>query len=73
MATLDLITQRTRVLPENMQQEVLDFVEFLFSKTTKAVEVQPQARRVAGLHSGQAMIADNFDDPLPDSYWLGQS
>lgn len=28
MHTLDQISQRTAVLPDNLQQEVLDFVEF---------------------------------------------
>ena len=28
-------------------------------------------KRVAGLHAGTTWIADDFDDPLPDSFWLG--
>lgn len=28
--------------------------------------------RIAGLHEGQARIADDFDAPLPDAFWLGQ-
>ncbi len=28
--------------------------------------------RVAGLHAGQIWMADDFDDPLPDSFWLGE-
>lgn len=27
--------------------------------------------RVLGLHAGQVSIADDFDAPLPDSFWLG--
>jgi len=27
--------------------------------------------RVAGLHSGMAWISDDFDEPLPDEFWLG--
>lgn len=33
MHTLDQISQRTAVLPDNLQQEVLDFVEFLVAKS----------------------------------------
>lgn len=29
--------------------------------------------RVAGLHSGTTWVSDDFDDPLPDEFWLGQA
>jgi antitoxin (DNA-binding transcriptional repressor) of toxin-antitoxin stability system len=32
---------------------------------------QPQPRR-AGLSDGTAIIADDFDAPLPDRFWLGE-
>lgn len=36
-------------------------------------EAQPaQAPRVMGLHEGQGWISDDFDDELPDSFWLGE-
>lgn len=28
--------------------------------------------RKAGLHEGAWTIADDFDDPLPDEFWLGE-
>jgi prevent-host-death family protein len=28
-------------------------------------------KRVAGLHAGMAWMSDDFDDPLPDEFWLG--
>lgn len=30
------------------------------------------APRIAGLHTGEIWISDDFDDPLPDEFWLGQ-
>lgn len=27
--------------------------------------------RVAGLHQGAIWMSEDFDDPLPDSFWLG--
>jgi antitoxin (DNA-binding transcriptional repressor) of toxin-antitoxin stability system len=30
-------------------------------------------KRVAGLHAGLVDIADDFDAPLPDSFWLGEA
>jgi len=28
--------------------------------------------RVPGLHRGEAWISDDFDEPLPDSFWVGE-
>lgn len=28
-------------------------------------------RRMAGLHRGAIQIGDDFDVPLPDSFWIG--
>jgi antitoxin (DNA-binding transcriptional repressor) of toxin-antitoxin stability system len=29
------------------------------------------SKRVLGLHAGKMWISPDFDDPLPDSFWLG--
>lgn len=29
-------------------------------------------KRVAGLGEGTIWISDDFDDPLPDEFWLGE-
>ena len=31
-----------------------------------------KARRVPGLSAGKIWISPDFDDPLPDSFWLGE-
>ena len=28
--------------------------------------------RIAGLGRGEIKVSDDFDDPLPDSFWLGE-
>lgn len=30
-------------------------------------------RRIPGLHPGSSLIAPDFDDELPDSFWQGES
>ena len=57
-------------LPSELQREVYDFAAFLLEKRTQ----QPSRRkpRVAGLHEGQTVVSDDFDDPLPDEFWLGK-
>lgn len=27
--------------------------------------------RILGLHAGTTWVSDDFDDPLPDEFWLG--
>ena len=33
--------------------------------------LQKTGKRVFGQHRGKIHIAENFDDPLPDDFWLG--
>ena len=33
---------------------------------------KPMSNIVFGLHAGQGWIADDFDAPLPDSFWHGE-
>lgn len=28
--------------------------------------------RIPGLHAGKIWMSDDFDDPLPDEFWLGE-
>jgi|GEM_PF-1533347 len=32
----------------------------------------PRSTRVPNLHAGLIQMSDDFDDPLPDSFWLGE-
>ena len=57
-------------LPADLQQEVYDFAAFLLKQRTE--QTPRQAPRVMGLHEGQMDMSDNFDDPLPDEFWLGK-
>lgn len=72
MSTVELITEHTRRLPESAQQEILNFVEFLFQKYSMPLgQFTAPLTRQAGLHTGCAVMADDFDAPLPDDFWLG--
>ncbi|HQS98786.1 MAG: antitoxin [Hydrogenophilales bacterium 16-64-46] len=38
----------------------------------KLVAVEPKpVQRIPGLHKGEFYMADDFDAPLPDEFWLG--
>jgi hypothetical protein len=55
-------------LPSDLQKQVYDFAHFLLEKQGRPTPNKP---RVAGLHAGQMVVSDDFDDPLPDEFWLG--
>ncbi len=41
--------------------------------SARLVPIAPaQKKRVAGLHRGKIRTSEDFDEPLPDEFWLGQ-
>lgn len=66
----DLITTKLKELSIDKQQQVLDFVEFL---TQKSISKQPDVKRIPNIHQGKIWISDDFNEPLDDSFWLGES
>jgi hypothetical protein len=64
--------QIDQLLPDqlNLLAEFLDFLQFKWSKPSVSA-VRPGERQ-PGLHPGAFVISDDFDAPLPDSFWLGE-
>ncbi|MGB3312070.1 MAG: DUF2281 domain-containing protein [Nodosilinea sp.] len=61
------LLEQVRALTPAQQQTVLDFAAFLRQQAPAAAK-----ERIPGLHPGAFVISDDFDDPLPDSFWLGE-
>jgi len=67
-----------RAIYENGHLRLLDPVEPEVGQTITVQIVEndtPPAQkkpRVAGLHEGMWWVSDDFDDELPDSFWLGE-
>ncbi|MGL5834708.1 MAG: DUF2281 domain-containing protein [Waterburya sp.] len=66
----DLITAKLKELSIDKQQQVLDFVEFL---TLKSISKQHDLKRTPDIHQGKIWMSDDFNEPLDDSFWLGES
>lgn len=49
-------------------KEVAERCALLEAVTPSMKSVKP----VLGLHRGAFIVADDFDEPLPDSFWLGK-
>ena len=66
----EMLWHEIDTLPDSRLQAVLDFVRFLqFMEQKDLKAVNP--RRVPGLDAGTTWVSDDFDEPLPDSFWLG--
>lgn len=63
MSDLDLLIKLTS-LPENLKQEVIDFIDFLKSK--KEMSESSKVVRKPGLAKGLISMTDDFDEPLDD-------
>lgn len=64
------ILAKLQVLPPAQQQQILDFAEFLIQKYNRS---NVSTQRVPDLHRGQVWMSDDFDEPLPDEFWLGEN
>ncbi|MEP0900341.1 DUF2281 domain-containing protein [Nodosilinea sp. FACHB-13] len=63
------LLEQVRSLTPAQQQAVLDFAAFLQQKVPVALK-EP----IPGLHKDiPYCMADDFDAPLPDEFWLGES
>lgn len=68
-----LVSKLQNLSPEQ-QQTVLDFAEFLLQRHTQSqpVQTQPAQQRVLGLHQGEIWMSEDFNEPLPDEFWMGE-
>ena len=76
MNTLTVDIQEAQDQLARLLTSALEGDEVIISKNgTPLVTLAPvrksAARRTAGLHRGAMRMHDDFDDPLPDDFWLG--
>ncbi len=65
------ILERLAQLPEPLQHRLAKrFLREL--EEAEAQTAQQPRKRIAGLGKGTIVIADDFDEPLPDAFWLGE-
>jgi mRNA-degrading endonuclease RelE of RelBE toxin-antitoxin system len=70
----DVETALNSLSPEQRQQ-VFDFVAFLYQQQNNNVKAAPLPKqpRHFGQYRGRISMSEDFDAPLPDSFWLGES
>ncbi|WP_375495473.1 DUF2281 domain-containing protein [uncultured Nostoc sp.] len=65
----ETLIAKFKSLSSEQQQTLLDFAEFLAQKHTP---LQPNQQRVLGLNQGEIWMSEDFNDPLPDEFWMGE-
>jgi len=70
MITVETIVNELNSMPEPLLAEVLSFIRAAKNKSVQSSQ-QIGFQRVAGLHEGQIWMSDDFNEPLPDEFWLG--
>jgi hypothetical protein len=69
MSTLADINEATRALSLDELKQLMSTVELQIQDRQLCTRGGP---RIVGLHEGMAWVADDFDSPLPDEFWLGK-
>ncbi|NET58687.1 MAG: DUF2281 domain-containing protein [Symploca sp. SIO2E6] len=71
MTLLEKIVNELASAPEPLLLQVLDFIQV--HKTTSAtLSDSENYPRIPGLYQGQIWMSEDFNDPLPDEFWLGE-
>ncbi|MEO8612549.1 MAG: hypothetical protein ABI690_31930 [Chloroflexota bacterium] len=61
-----------KVIDQLSEQEKRIISERLAENSVSAADNKLKKNRILGLHPGAFQPTDDFDDPLPDEFWLGE-
>ena len=69
--TFEELIAQARELPITQRKTMIH--ELVESLNPEEEVTSDTKKRIAGLHAGQGWVSDDFNDELPDSFWLGQA
>jgi hypothetical protein len=73
VSTLAEIEAAADALPKEQKEQLLAFLAARLGWTLDRMGAGPSScARRAGLHAGAWQVAQDFDAPLPDEFWLGR-
>jgi len=56
---------------KELLSQVLSGMEVIFTQDgTPVARLVPIGQRIAGFHEKTIWMSENFDEPLPDSFWV---
>ena len=66
--TFQEIAERIQELSVEERKQLIGVI---VDSLTETSEQPAKGKRIPGLHAGTMWVSDDFDDPLPDEFWLG--
>jgi hypothetical protein len=72
VTTLTEIEAAADALPKEQKEQLLAFLAARLGRTLDGIDIASGSARHAGLHAGAWEVAQDFDAPLPDEFWLGR-
>jgi hypothetical protein len=64
------LAEKFKRLPKNQQQQIINLIDSLLAQEEKNKKT---SKRILGLNQGEIVMSNDFDAPLPDDFWLGDS
>ncbi|MEA5580713.1 DUF2281 domain-containing protein [Nodularia harveyana UHCC-0300] len=71
MTILETIIRELSSAPEALLLQVFNLIQSAKEDTTLVSNLS-NSPRIPGLHQGEIWMSDDFNDPLPDEFWLGE-
>ncbi|OBQ43754.1 MAG: hypothetical protein AN484_10600 [Aphanizomenon flos-aquae WA102] len=71
MTILETIIRELSSAPEALLLQVFNLIQSTKEDDTLVSNLS-NAPRTPGLHQGEIWMSDDFNDPLPDEFWLGE-
>ena len=73
MSTKELIISEIESIPDTLLSEVLQLVRSIKHQQQESsfVSTSKPRQRTPNLEQGKIVMSDDFNEPLPDSFWLG--
>jgi hypothetical protein len=68
MTTLETIINELSSAPEGLLLKVFSFIQSAKDETSLSSGLP----RTPGLHQGEIWMSEDFNDSLPDEFWLGE-
>ena len=68
----ETLVAKLQFLSPEQQQTLLDFAEFLVQRHIQPEQAQQAQQRVLGLNQGEIWMSEDFNEPLPDEFWMGE-
>ncbi len=65
----NVLSKFQELMPENQQRQI----QSMEKSRSVEMEQSPLQQRVFGLHQGMGWMSDDFNDPLTDEFWLGET